>query len=109
MPPKASAAPKGKAPERQPTVSPAPEDEVGPSGPVDNQLSLAETETQTPRYMDDGFSRQQLNTVQSMINSSITRSLELNLMPMIQSALEDVLNRRGSVSPTPAPADEHQF
>jgi len=43
-----------------------------------------------------------------MINSSITRSLELNLMPMIQSALEDVLNRRGSVSPTPAPADEHQ-
>jgi hypothetical protein len=26
---------------------------------------------------------------------------------MIQSALEDVLNRRGSVSPTPAPADEH--
>jgi hypothetical protein len=28
-------------------------------------------------------------------------------MPIIQSALEDVLNRRGSVSPTPAPADEH--
>jgi hypothetical protein len=80
MPPKASAAPKGKAPERQPTVSPIPEEEAGP---INNQLSLAETETQTPRYMDDGFSRQQLNTVQSMINSSITRSLELNLIPMI--------------------------
>jgi len=55
MPPKASATPKGKAPERQPTVSPAPEDEIGPA---DNQLSLAETETQTPRHMDDGFSPQ---------------------------------------------------
>ena len=58
--------------------------------------------------MDNGFSRQQLDTVQSMINSSITRTFELNLMPIIQSALEDVLNRRGSVSPTPAPADEQQ-
>jgi len=28
---------------------------------------------------------------------------------MIQSALEDVLNRRGSVSPTPAPIDERQL
>jgi hypothetical protein len=103
MAPKASAASKGKAPERQPTVSPAP-DEPGPS----EHHQLAEIETQTPRHMDDGFSRQQLDTVQSMINSSITRSFELNLMPMIQSALEDVLNRRGSVSPTPAPADEQQ-
>jgi hypothetical protein len=103
MAPKASAAPKGKAPERQPTVSPVPEEEAGPA----EEHQLAETETQTPRHMDDGFSRQQLNTVQSMINSSITRSLELNLMPMIQSALEDVLNRRGSVSPTPAPADDY--
>jgi len=34
MPPKASAAPKGKAPERQPIVSPVPEDEIGPSGPL---------------------------------------------------------------------------
>jgi len=30
MPPKASAAPKGKAPERQLTVSPVPEEEAGP-------------------------------------------------------------------------------
>jgi hypothetical protein len=104
MAPKASAASKGKAPERQPTVSPALEE----AGPAEHQLSLTETETQTPRHMDDGFSRQQLETVQSMINSSITRTFELNLMPMIQSALEDVLNRRGSVSPTPAPADEQQ-
>jgi hypothetical protein len=29
-------------------------------------------------------------------------------MPMIQSALEEVINRRGSVSPTPAPAENHQ-
>jgi hypothetical protein len=59
MAPKASATSKGKVPERQPTVSPNPEDqEQGPSDPTGHQLSLAETETQTPRYMDDGFSRQ---------------------------------------------------
>jgi hypothetical protein len=45
MPPKASAIPKGKAPKRQLIVSPALEEEVGPLGPIDNQLSLAETET----------------------------------------------------------------
>jgi len=59
MPPKASAAPKWKAPERQPTISPVPEEEVGPA----EEHQLAETKTQTPRHMDDGFSRQQLNTV----------------------------------------------
>jgi hypothetical protein len=61
---------------------------------------------QTPQYMDNGFSRQQLDTVQSMINSLITRTFELNLIPIIQLALEDVLNRRESISPTPAPANE---
>jgi hypothetical protein len=44
MAPKASAISKGKAPEHQPTVSPVPE-EAGPAG---HQLSLTETETQTP-------------------------------------------------------------
>jgi hypothetical protein len=89
MPPKVPAISKGKAPERQPTVSPTPEDEAGPA----NQLLLAETETQTPQYMDDGFSRQQLDTIQLIINSLITRSLQANLILIIQSVLEEVINR----------------
>jgi hypothetical protein len=52
MAPKASAGSKGKAPERQPTVSPALEE------PAPSEYQLAETETQTPQYMDNGFSRQ---------------------------------------------------
>jgi hypothetical protein len=67
MPPKSSATAKSKAPGRQATVSP----DVEESGPFKQELVVAETETQTPRSMDDGFSQRQLETLTSIVKAAV--------------------------------------
>jgi hypothetical protein len=86
MPPKASAA-KSKAPERQPTVSPDPE-ESGPS----EQLAVATPGRgigiQTPRRMDDeAFSKYQLNTINSIVKSAIDRAIQDELIPSVRDII----------------------
>jgi hypothetical protein len=102
---------KGKAPERQPTVSPNPE-ESGPS----EQLAIAtpgrEIAIQTPQRLDnEAFSKYQLDTINSIVNLSISRSIREDLLPSLQEIITNQLqvqlsqseSRFQTASPTPAP------
>jgi hypothetical protein len=85
MPPKKPST--AKAPERQPTVSPDPEE----SG-LSEQLLVAtpgrEIAIQTPRRMgDEAFSTHELNTINSIVKTAIDRSIREELLPSLQEII----------------------
>jgi hypothetical protein len=96
-----------KAPERQPTVSPNPEE----SGPLE-QLPIAtprrEITIQTPRRIgNEVFSTHELNTINSIVKTAIDRSIREELLPSLQEIITNQLQlqlsqpRFQTVSPEP--------
>jgi len=90
MPPKKPST--AKAPERQPTVSPDPEE----SGPSEQPVALAtpgrEIAIQTPRRMgDEAFSTHELNTINSIVKTAINRSIREELLPSLQEIITNQL------------------
>jgi len=76
-----------KAPERQPTVSPDPEE----SGPSEQPVATPpgrEIAIQTPRRMgDEAFSTHELNTINSIVKTAINRSIREDLLPSLQEII----------------------
>jgi hypothetical protein len=81
---------KAKAPERQPTVSPDPEE----SGPSEQPVATPgrEIAIQTPRRMgDEAFSTHELNTIHSIVKTVIDRSIREELLPSLQEIITNQL------------------
>jgi hypothetical protein len=91
MPPKKPSIANTKAPERQPTVSPDPEE----SGPLEQPIATPlgrEIAIQTPRRMgDEAFSTHELNTINSIVKTVIDRSIREELLPSLQEIITNQL------------------
>ncbi|KAN0108003.1 hypothetical protein V8E51_007745 [Hyaloscypha variabilis] len=92
MGPKSSAAYK-KFPDRQPTVSPDPDDAIE-SGSLATGAPEQSIQVQTPRRMDDerAFSKAQLSTLNGIIKASVQRAIREELMPQMQDLLTKQLS-----------------
>jgi hypothetical protein len=80
MPPKKPST--AKVPEYQPTVSPDPEE----SGPSEQPIATPRREItiQTPRRIgDEAFSTHELNTIHSIVKTTINRSIREELLPSL--------------------------
>ena len=79
MGPKSSAAYK-KFPDRQPTVSPDPNDAI--DGSFTTGAPEQSIQVQTPRQMEDGvFSKAQMSALNGIIKSSVQRAIREELIP----------------------------